>query len=484
MKKIISYCIVLLLWKAVAMAQQPFPIDTVLYSGPIEKRITFVILGDGYQEHEFAKFRTDVRTITDYMFSTPPLQQYKSYFNVFAVPVASQQSGALHPGTASDEPPFGWHPVLNVNTYFGSTFDYAGIHRLLVPTNTQNIAMVLANSIPDYDQAFVLVNSGFYGGSGGAIATASTDFLSAGVAYHEIGHSFVGLGDEYSISSSFGEGRNVSSTTERFSLPWQQWLNDTVPLPTPRTSSYANVVGAFPRSNDGSGNNGYISTQNCKMQYVTSDFCVVCREHFIERIHDLSTPIDGITPTTTDIQLTPDETRTFALQLVHPIPSTLQTEWTLDGTAIAHNTDSLRLAMTSLTAGQHVLSAVISDTTLHSRSTQHVSQHSYLVEWHINRLATSVKIDAEQTTFTLHTTPNPFAENLTMRYRLSRSARVRIELLDLHGKLSGVLLEQQQLDGEHTYSTPFHHGNLASGTYIVRALLDGIPVSYHVVLHQ
>src|SRR5258708_7869266 len=89
--------------------------------------------------------------------------------------------------------------VFNVDSviYFGSTFNYAGIDRLLVPVNSSHIYSVLANNFPQYDQVFVVVNSTKYGGSGGFAATASINSSSAEIAIHEMGHSFAALRDEY-----------------------------------------------------------------------------------------------------------------------------------------------------------------------------------------------------------------------------------------------------------------------------------------------
>jgi hypothetical protein len=82
-----------------------------------------------------------------------------------------------------------------VDNYFGSAFDSYNIHRLLVPTKTFAINNVLATNVPNYDQVVILVNSPYYGGSGGQFATSSTHTSANEIAIHEIGHSFVGLID-------------------------------------------------------------------------------------------------------------------------------------------------------------------------------------------------------------------------------------------------------------------------------------------------
>lgn len=160
-----------------------------------------MFLSDGYQAGELPAYVAQVKAMKDYLFTQAPFQQYRNFFNFYAVQVPSAQSGADHPGTASDEGPIGTQPVANVNTYFGSTFDYASIHRLVVPQDVIAVNNVLASNFPNYDQVFV-VNSPYYGGSGGGYATATVDPSSHEVAIHEIGHSFAGLADEYAIGGT------------------------------------------------------------------------------------------------------------------------------------------------------------------------------------------------------------------------------------------------------------------------------------------
>lgn len=175
---------------------QVFDVDTLLWSGPSVNRINLVILGDGYQSSELSKFISNSNKFTNVLFSETPYQEYKNYFNVFAIKVASNESGASHPGTAPDvvEPA---HPISTVDNYFGSAFDAYNIHRLLVAKNTFAINNVLAMNFPTYDQVIMLVNSPYYGGSGGKVAVASLEANSDKIALHELGHSFANIADEY-----------------------------------------------------------------------------------------------------------------------------------------------------------------------------------------------------------------------------------------------------------------------------------------------
>ena len=137
---------------------QVFDVDTLVYNGSEDSRINIVVLSEGYQSTEFGQFTAHAQALVNTLFATDPYTQYADHFNVFIVKVPSVQSGADHPGTATDqsEPA---HPVAMVNTYFGSTFDYNGIHRLLFTTNISAVLSVLATNTPWYDAAVVLVNS-------------------------------------------------------------------------------------------------------------------------------------------------------------------------------------------------------------------------------------------------------------------------------------------------------------------------------------
>ncbi|MEM8906974.1 MAG: M64 family metallopeptidase, partial [Bacteroidota bacterium] len=121
MKKALLFCCLCL--GQMSLSAQIFEVDTIQYSGAEDKRINIVFLGDGYQSQELNQYRQDVNSTVEEIFVTSPFQEYRDYFNVFAILVPSVESGASHPGNAFDEPSGSNHPVSSVNNYFGSTFD-------------------------------------------------------------------------------------------------------------------------------------------------------------------------------------------------------------------------------------------------------------------------------------------------------------------------------------------------------------------------
>jgi hypothetical protein len=170
-----------------ALQAQSFPLDSIQSNGPRNKRINLVFVSDGYQSSEMNTFKSNVTGINNGLMLTVPFDQYKTFFNTYLVQVPSANSGAKHPATAADESSSGGQPVANPTTYFSSTFDFGSIHRLLVPGNSTAMFNVLSANMPQYHQGFLLVNSPYYGGSGGAFATSSTHASSVEIAIHEIG---------------------------------------------------------------------------------------------------------------------------------------------------------------------------------------------------------------------------------------------------------------------------------------------------------
>ena len=186
------------LFYGICFSQQQFELEEIFVSGPVDSKINFVIMGDGYVEGEMSKFIEDAKNASDYFFSTPPFNTYKKLFNSYAIKVVSNESGANHPGTSSDNDcRVDSHPVLEVDNYFGATFDSYGIHRLLTITNHSAAYDILADKFPSYDQVLILVNTSYYGGAGGALAVASLNQASNELVAQELGHSFSKLADEY-----------------------------------------------------------------------------------------------------------------------------------------------------------------------------------------------------------------------------------------------------------------------------------------------
>jgi len=366
---------------------QRYAIDTLQYQGTDQKVVNLVILGDGYTQAQLLDFEEDAKRFTDYFFQTEPFRQYSNYFNVFAIKTPSLESGAVHACTASDcvhgntdlsQYPARFNkftkkypvPIASPNTIFGSSFDNGGLHRLVVPQKYQIIEQVLKEHIPNYTQVVILVNSPFYGGSGGKYATATVNFMSNDIAVHEIGHSFSILADEYWAGNQYAiEGPNRSQESDPTKVPWKHWVG-------------TQGVGVYSYGGSGSKSTWFRPHEFCKMQYLVAPFCAVCQEVFVETIHHKTNPILATLPVASK-PLDADSMSVFSLKLLKPSPNTLEVKWYLNNRLIDQNIDSIYLNMGMLEVGVNVLKAIVKDTTSLVRIHSH-QQHVYETVWSIN----------------------------------------------------------------------------------------------------
>ncbi len=322
--------------------------DTLIYHCPTHHCLNVVLLGDGYTAGEMEKFLEDAADVIDHLFDEVPYANYRQYFNVFAVRVVSQQSGIRHPGTASDCPQPGSHPVSAPNTYFGTTFDFAGIHRLVVPTFTNLVTAALLSTVPEYDIVIMLANSPFYGGSGGTFAATTMHTSAKLIAIHELGHSFAGLADEYWAGPQYAfERPNLTANPNPETIKWKNWL-------TPGTG-----IGIHPHSGDSS---WYKPThQACMMEQLHHPFCSVCSEATTMKILTMVNPVLNYFPTSEIVTVYGN--REFGLELLLPEPNTLDVIWQLNEEWLSDTTAIIELDASLLMPGMNTLLATIKDNT-------------------------------------------------------------------------------------------------------------------------
>ncbi|MCA5004518.1 M64 family metallopeptidase [Sphingobacterium bovistauri] len=366
---------------------QSFKIDSLQYQGSSENIVNLVILGDGYTADEIVYFQEDAKRFTEYFFKTEPFSQYINYFNVFAINTISEESGATHTCTASDcpkvhhneenlHPRFNQFPTriavpeISPNTIFGSSFDNAGIHRLVVPQKGDKIEEVLENHIPNYTQVVILVNSPYYGGSGGKYATATVNFKSNEIAVHEIGHSFAHLGDEYWAGNQYAtEGPNRTQEADPKKVSWSHWIG-------------TNGIGVYSYGAKDSRAKWFRPHEFCKMQYLVAPFCSVCQEVFVQTIHNKSNPITRVFPKADQIVDVKDANK-FGVNILKPSPNTMRVRWYLNGKILTHNQDSIYLNKGILQKGINTLKVEVKDTTLLVRNPNH-QPDGFSKTWQIN----------------------------------------------------------------------------------------------------
>lgn len=429
---------------------QTFAVDTIFKNGPLDDRINLVFVGDGYQANELNQYVIDVNEILDEIFNQSPFKEYKSYFNAFAIKVISNQSGATHPRTSPDNDcsPV---PASTVDTYFGSTFDYANIHRLLVPTKNSALSNVLASHLPLYDQVFVVVNSIYYGGSGGFYATGSTNSNGKEVAIHEIGHSFAYLADEYWAGPQYAvEKANLTQQSNPSLARWKDWIG-------------VAGVGLYEHAESPSWKRPH---QACKMRYLNNPFCKVCTETFVERIHSLVPSLVSYLPNETTLPVPETETIDFYLNLVKPNPNTLKITWERNNAIFSKNVESVSLEAASFGEEGDIIRATVIDTTHLTRSSAHTTSHLQVVEWTVGEPVTGISVVERNIDVSIF--PNPASQELTISYSLDRPTSVIITLLDASGKKLRTLVNQHQPGGTHEWKFEGELLMKRTGSYLLR----------------
>jgi IgA Peptidase M64/Secretion system C-terminal sorting domain len=444
---------------------QVFDVETIQYKGDPNKFINIVILGDGYTASEQNTFIAKATELSDYLFSQSPWSNYKDYFNVYAVKVISLESGAKHPNSLAEcatVDPF--VPTSNPNNYFGSSFDRYNVHRLIVPTNTAAIASVLAANLPNYDQVIILANTPYYGGSGGTYSTLSTNIQSNEIGAHELGHSFASLADEYYAGDIyFAEKPNMTNQTDPALIKWKNWLN-------------VNQIGVFSYC---CGGNSSLwrkpATGTCKMEYLNNEYCSVCKEGIIEKIHVLTNPIVSYTPETSTINSTSQLIDFSFTELMKPIPNTLTIKWELDGTTINPNSESVQINQTTLSIGTHILTATVTDNASLINITNHATTHFDSVTWSINRGALGVNWQTKETSIGLSLFPNPTTNFVTVHLELAESSFVSIDLVSMEGRIIQSIPAKEFSAGEN--NSILSTENLSQENYIIALKINGVNYS-------
>ena len=269
----------------------------IVDNGSTEFRYNLVILGDGYQESELAKYQNDVQTFLSAFQTTSPIDEFLTSFNVFRVDIASTDSGADDPTSCSG----GTGAVAN--TYLDASFCNSGIRRLLLVDNDLAISTA-ASAVPEFHKILVFVNSTIPGGSGNGLGVLSTQGDFANRALHELGHSAFHLADEYEYWQGCGVDAagtqdvhptvpddlvepNVTTRPDRHELKWADLVEPTTPLPTTENADCSvcdpqaspvppGTVGAFEGAHYHHCG-AYRPEFNCKMRSSPQPFCAVCK---------------------------------------------------------------------------------------------------------------------------------------------------------------------------------------------------------------
>ncbi|WP_452232516.1 M64 family metallopeptidase [Lacinutrix sp. MEBiC02595] len=454
MKKLLL--ITLLVFNLQLVFSQIFDVQKIKDSGDDDKRINLVILSEGYQTSELSQFEIDATSFMNDLFADEPFASYENYFNVHIVKVISTESGAAHSGTAADEASY-TVPTQIVNNYFDTAYDSYDIHRLLYTENQGTIATVLAMNFPMYDQAMILVNSPYYGGSGGMFPIASTGQDGGEIAIHEIGHSFADLKDEYYPGDMLAaEAINMTQQTDPTLVKWKNWIG-------------INNIGIYPYAASGTAATWNRPHEFCKMRYLGYPFCSVCKEGIIEKIHSLVSTIDSYTPTEATIS-NPSFPLGFQINTIPTLTTnTLENTWTLNSTSFATNVDALNLLESDLNAGTNNLTAVVHDATTLINIDGHESIHVATVSWTIDNTLGIQDVVANDFSLTMY--PNPANNVVHFKLENTLANTVIVKIASMDGK------EVKTINLTNNQNTPIDISALSQGLYITNFYANNVLIA-------
>ena len=239
----------------------------------------------------------------------------------------------------------------------------------------------------------MVVNTPYYGGSGGWLAVSSINEASNEIVVHEIGHSFANLADEYWAGDRYAaEKANMTKEKNPEFVKWKNWIG-------------YNNVGIYQHSTSGMSANWYRPHNNCKMRYLNSPFCPVCKEALVLKIIEkFGSPILKYYPDQSNIYLTEDSIQ-FNLNIIKPAPNTIRVKWLLNGTVFNMNTDSVSIFSNQLAEGNNTLLVEVLDTTDLIRADNHKVNNTFTVSWTISTTQTNITDSDYMNNFKVYPTP-------------------------------------------------------------------------------
>ncbi|MDR1197912.1 MAG: IgA Peptidase M64 [Prevotellaceae bacterium] len=261
-------------------------VHEVTYNGNISDKVDLVFIGEGYTAAEQEKFLNDVNRFNEILFKTPPYDNHRSDFNIWAVELVSEESGMDISGKG-----------IFKQTALNSGFYTFGIERYLTAQDMKPVRDAVWN-VP-CDAVFILVNTDIYGGGGmyNLYAMGTADNARTAVVFvHEFGHSFAGLADEYFTSEVAYDDEfynlklepwepNITTLTD-FDSKWKDLLPAGTPVPTADNDENADRLGVF----EGGGylaKGIYRPKAHCMMRDY-APFCPVCTRAIKKMINFLT----------------------------------------------------------------------------------------------------------------------------------------------------------------------------------------------------
>src|SRR3954463_7290891 len=130
---------------------QVIGVSTIVDSGPASKRWNMVLVAEGYRQADLPRFRADVAGFRDHLFGIDPFSRsaVRGAINIFAVEVASAESGADHPACGSAA------ASRHASTYFDARFCYDGRTQRLLAGDGDLAVKTVKRLVPGWHQILV-----------------------------------------------------------------------------------------------------------------------------------------------------------------------------------------------------------------------------------------------------------------------------------------------------------------------------------------
>ena len=148
-----------------------------------------------------------------------------------------------------------------------------------------------------------------------------------------------------------------------------------------------------------------------------------------------------------------------------PVPNTLKINWTLDGMAVAANTDEYILDQLPLSVGLHTLGLTLLDTNALTKDALHPTTHLSTLNWKIQRTTVGTLVVSASNQISYSIFPNPTAEALNVAFELESPEQVRLELHTADGRFLRVLSDERRAAGSHVVRQ--YVGDLPAGAYLL-----------------
>lgn len=295
MKNFISFTFLLisfLFYSEISFAACEAPAcHKVIDNGSDANKKVLVIMGDGYDDSDQAKYRGDVkRLITDGVFGHDFFDENQNAFNVYRVNLESEDSGVSQRvydenGTPSDASDDTIVSTTMKNTALKYIFSGSWAHCWLESSSDTSslVQQALNDNVPNYDYVAIILNEDAYGGCGGGGFQIVPRGVSWAVMAHEYGHGVGGLWDEYTRNDRTWEGdpvnnRNCSTEDNKSDIFWNRFIKSSTSSPTTYDSSTMDsnkTVGVFEgcaTKDEGI----FRPVHNCRMRGNTPEFGPVC----------------------------------------------------------------------------------------------------------------------------------------------------------------------------------------------------------------